>query len=201
MRKTLAVRTPRKNVPETVAVKRRRRQKHVGTTLRKNEGVERGFAFGQGSEESTQDLPQGLAMGIFASSDRTRRWKRAGYGLHKHGEEQKECERATGTCVPENRARSRTGWCRVKEHEGTVETTAKDEKLHNSRLQQTQDRGRRGTEASEHVEALTCGEPGTRAGEVGKPRSIQQKSVYRKRDAQYSAESRRRSEALTGALG
>ena len=27
-------------------------------------------------------------MGIFASSDRTRRWKRAQHGLHKHGMEQ-----------------------------------------------------------------------------------------------------------------
>ena len=45
------VRTPRQiGVLEEVAVKRRRRQKHVGTTLRKNEGVARGVADGQGSE-------------------------------------------------------------------------------------------------------------------------------------------------------
>ena len=45
------------------------------------------------------------------------------------------------------------------------------------------ERSRGGTEASEHVEALTCGEHGkTRAGEA----SIQQKSVYRKRDAHRS---------------
>ena len=51
-------------------------------------------------------------------------------------------------------------------------------------------------EGSDHVK--------TRAGEAEKPRSIQQKSMHRKRDkevSQDSAESPRRSEALTGALG
>ena len=40
-------------------VKRRRRQRHVGTTLRENEGVARGVADGQDLEEHMQDLPQG----------------------------------------------------------------------------------------------------------------------------------------------
>ena len=53
--------------------------------MRKNGGV----ADGQGSEELTQDFPQGLAIEIYASSDRTRRWKRAQRVLHKHGKEQK----------------------------------------------------------------------------------------------------------------
>ena len=83
-----------------------------------------------------------------------------------------------------------------------MKTTAKDGKLHNSRLQQTQDRGRGGTEASEHVKALTCEEHGkTRAGEAGKPRSIQQKSMHRKRDKQISQKDGPAHEALTGALG
>ena len=40
----------------------------------------------------------------------------------------------------------------MKEHEGSTKTTAKDEKLHNSRLKRIQDRGRGGKEASERGE-------------------------------------------------
>ena len=68
-----------------------------------------------------------------------------------------------------------------------MKTTAKDEKLHNSRLQRTQDRGRGGHRSLRAREALTCGEHGnTRAGEARKPRSIHQKSMHRKRDTEVS---------------
>ena len=89
-----------------------------------------------------------------------------------------------------------------KGHEGSMKTTAKDGKLHNSRLQQTQDRGTGRTEASEHLKALTCGEHGkTLAGEAGKPRSVQQKSMHRKRDKPISQKDGFASEAPTCALG
>ena len=87
-----------------------------------------------------------------------------------------------------------------------MKTTAKDGKLHNSRLQQTQDRGMRGAEASESVKALTCGEHGkTRAGEARKPRSTQQQSVCGKRVAHRRSHSIQQKDGaavrLTGALG
>ena len=60
-------------------------------------------------------------MGIFASSDWTRRW--TCLVLHKYGD--KRCDPATkvtGASVPDDSARSRTGWCREKEHENSSTT-------------------------------------------------------------------------------
>ena len=60
-------------------------------------------------------------------------------------------------------------------------------------------------ESSDVLPAASSQHVKPRAAEVEKPRSIQQKSVYRTRErrsqevSQYSAESRRRSEALAGA--
>ena len=101
-------------------------------------------------ESTRPDRAQGLAMGIFASSDPTRRWMCLVRSAQV-SQRSKWCDRATkvtGASVPDDSASFRTGCCREKEHEGSMMAAAKEEQLHNGRLQQTQDRGRGGTEAS-----------------------------------------------------
>ena len=59
------MRTPRqREVSEAVAVKRRRRQKHVGTTLRKNGGVARGVdSTDRAQRQNTQDFHKASRWG------------------------------------------------------------------------------------------------------------------------------------------
>ena len=121
-------------------------------------------------------------MGTFASSDWTRRWT-CSVRTAQARRGAKECDRATGTSVPGNSARSRTGWCRVKNYEGSMKTAA--------RTNSSKTAG-----SNRHK---------TRAGEARKPRSIQQKSVYRKRGAPRMSHSIQQKDGpavrLTGALG
>ena len=134
-------------------------------------------------------------MGIFASSDLTRRWKRAGIGLHKQGaivwpsNKSDGCKYSRQQIGAELRS---TNAPRTPQQSKTAPQQQAQTDTRPWQRRQTSLRAREGFDVR-----------GAREDPAGKPRSIQQKSMHRKKEtevSQYSAESGRRSEALAGAL-